>query len=153
MPEVALEPTPQSAKGVLAQLLELYVYDYSEYMGWDVDEHGRFGYELLDSYWTDADRHPFFIRADGRLAGFVLVCSGTPHDMAEFFVLRKYRRTGIGTVAARQAFARFPGEWQVRQMPQNPSATEFWHRAIPVPFREERRDGRPIQFFTMPPAR
>jgi predicted acetyltransferase len=33
--------------------------------------------------------------------------------MAEFFVLPKYRRGGVGTDAARAVFARFPGEWHV----------------------------------------
>ena len=145
--DVVLEPVAARDKLALARLLELYVYDYSEYMDWDVDDRGEFGYEHLDDYWTDADRHPFFIRVDGRLAGFALVHSGTPHDMAEFFVMRKYRRRGIATVAARLAFSRFPGEWQVRQMPENRAGTSFWHNAIPVPFREELRDGRPFQFF------
>ena len=44
---------------------------------------------------------------------------GSPHDMAEFFVMRKYRRHGIGIVAARELFARFPGDWQVRQLTAN----------------------------------
>ena len=60
-------------KQVLRHLVEFYVYDYSDYMGWDVDEHGVFGYRYLDHYWTEPDRHPFFIRVDGRLAGFALV--------------------------------------------------------------------------------
>jgi predicted acetyltransferase len=146
---VIVEPVALADKEVLRRLIEFYVYDYSEYMGWDVDAHGIFGYQYVDHYWTDADRHPFFIRVDGRLAGFAMVRSGTPHDMAEFFVMRKYRRAGVATEAARTVFARFPGAWQVRQLPENGAATTFWRSAIPVPFDEEVRDGHPVQLFTI----
>ena len=146
---VHIEPVAYTEKDVLRRLVEFYTYDYSEYMGWDVDAHGAFGYRYLDHYWTDPDRHPFFIRVDGQLAGFALVRSGAPHDMAEFFVMRKYRRTGVATEAARLVFAHFPGTWEVRQLAANVAGTAFWRSAIPVPFAEEVRDGRPVQRFTI----
>jgi predicted acetyltransferase len=131
----------------LANLLELYLYDFTEFTGTDVGDDGRFGYSLLDRYWTDADRHPFLIRADGQLAGFALVRAGRPHDMAEFFVLRKYRGRGVAEHAARVLFARFPGEWQVRELAANARATAFWRRAIPYPFTEDENDRGPVQHF------
>ena len=140
---------PYADKEVLRRLIEFYIYDYSEYMGWDLDVHGIFGYRDLDHYWTEPDRHPFFITVEGRPAGFALVRSGVPHDMAEFFIMRKYRRKGIGTRAAQRVFERFPGAWEVRQMAANVAATTFWRSAIPVHFDEEVRDGRPVQRFTM----
>jgi predicted acetyltransferase len=69
--------------------------------------------------------------------------------MAEFFVMRKYRRAGIGTQSARLVFARFPGSWEVRQVEANVTASEFWRSVIPVPFQEEVRDGRPVRHFTI----
>ncbi len=146
---VRVEAVAYADKAVLQRLIEFYVYDYSEYMGWDVDAHGVFGYRYLDNYWTEPERHPFFIRADDALAGFALVRSGARHDMAEFFVLRKYRRSRVGTDAARTVFELFPGDWEVRQLAENEVATTFWRSAIPVSFREEIRDGRPVQCFTI----
>jgi predicted acetyltransferase len=146
---VDVDAVPYADKDVLRRLIEFYVYDYSEYMGWDVDVHGIFGYRYLDHYWTEPDRHAFFIRVDGRPGGFALVRSGTPHDMAEFFIMRKYRRTGIGKQAARRVLERFPGAWEVRQVAANVAATSFWRSAIPVPFDEELRDGRPVRCFTI----
>ena len=67
--------------------------------------------------------------------------------MAEFFVMRKYRRGGIGNEAARTLFARFPGKWQVRQERANGAATLFWHTAIPVAFEEGATDSGPVQRF------
>jgi predicted acetyltransferase len=50
--------------------------------------------------------------------------------MAEFFVLRRYRRRGIGTRLTHLAFNRFPGAWQVRVMDSNAAAVRFWRKAI-----------------------
>ena len=51
-------------------------------------------------------------------------------DMAEFFILRGYRRRGVGTAAAHAVWKHFPGRWQVRVMESNTPAQRFWARAI-----------------------
>ena len=109
-----IDPASPAEEPVLDRLLELYSHDFSERTGADVGDDGTFGWRFLDRYWSEPDRHAFLFRVDGRLAGFALVRSGDPHDMAEFFVLRKYRRGGVGTEAARAVFAGFPGVWQTR---------------------------------------
>src|SRR5690606_11754215 len=103
---------------------------------------GRYGYGYLDRYWTEPGRYPFLIRVDRKLAGFVLVRRGTyfpelqaasaelPYMVAEFFILRKYRRRGVGAYAAREVFDRFPGRWEVAEMPENTAAQAFWRRVI-----------------------
>jgi predicted acetyltransferase len=137
-------------KGVLSRLLELYQHDFSEFEPADVGDDGLYGYRYLDAYWTEPARHPFLFRADGKWAGFALVVAGEPHDMSEFFVMRKYRRSGVGKQAARQVFARFPGKWTVRQMRRNGPSTIFWRDAIPVEFEESEGESGPIQRFSMP---
>ncbi len=149
MDDIEVREAAPSDRPVLEQLLELYLHDFSVFTDGDVDATGRFHYPNLDLYWTEADRHPFLFRVDGRWAGFALVRAGAPHDMAEFFVLRKYRRRGVGIVAARSVFARFPGEWQTREMTANTGATDFWRRAIDVPFEEELTANGPVQRFVV----
>lgn len=121
----------------LRALFELYVYDFSEALGLDVEEDGRFRGPPLDAYGTDPRCHAFLIRVDGKLAGFALVqersrLTGdeTVRDVAEFFVLRRYRRRGIGEQVAGWLFDRFRGTWEVRQKAENVAATAFWRRAI-----------------------
>ena len=106
----------ESYKPVVRHLLELYQHDFSELDGRDVDEHGLYGYRYLDHYWVKADRRPFLISVDGRWAGLALVRLGPPIDMSEFFVMRRFRRAGVGREAARQIFVMLPGHWQVRQL-------------------------------------
>lgn len=116
---------------LVANLLEFYVYDFSELLGLDVAENGRFGYEELPLYWSEPDRYAFLIRKGGRLAGLVLVQkAGELWDIAEFFVLRAYRRQGVAIQAAKAIWTRFPGEWRVRVRQRNAPALRFWESAV-----------------------
>ena len=133
---IELSKVPIEDKPVLRNLVELYMYDFSELSDRDVSDHGLFGYRYLDHYWTEPDRHPFLIRVEGKLAGFVLVRSrwrddaGFESSIAEFFVMRKYRRRGVGRIAARRVFDTFPGRWEVTQLSDNVVARIFWRDVI-----------------------
>jgi len=124
-------------KPVLANLLELYIYDFSELLGLEIGEDGRFGYPRLSLYWSEPERYPFLVRVDGKLAGFALARKGegvtgvgAVWDLAEFFVLRAYRRRGVGMQAAHEVWSRFPGQWEVRVMEENAPALRFWMDAV-----------------------
>ena len=131
-----IRATPEQ-EPVLANLLELYAHDFSEFHNLNIGEDGRFGYPSLPLYWSEPGRHPFLIRMDGKLAGLVLVKKGSEvsdneavWDMAEFFVVRGCRRRGIGTQVAHEVWRRFPGMWEVRVMQANIAAQRFWAGAI-----------------------
>ncbi len=126
---------------VLANLLELYAHDFSEFHDLEIGEDGRFGYPSLRVYWSEPDRHPFVVRLDGKLAGLVLVkkANDAVWDMAEFFILRGFRRSGIGTQVAHEVWRRFPGLWEVRVMEANVPAQRFWAGAISTFLGEELR--------------
>jgi predicted acetyltransferase len=144
---LALLEANKSDRTVLGRLIELYRYDFSEFDGSDVGPHGDYGYRYLDHYWTEPGRYPFLFQVDGKWAGFALVREIPPYDMAEFFVMRKFRRVGIGQQAAAELFAKFPGPWQVRQLLSNPAATAFWRRAIRYAYSESATEEEVIQEF------
>jgi predicted acetyltransferase len=124
-------PAELAQQPILANLLQLYAHDFSDFHDIGLGEDGRYSYTQLPLYWTDPDRYPFLIRVDGNLAGFVLVSRcGDSFDMTEFFVIRAYRRQGIGILAAHKIWTRFPGNWEVRVMEQNQAGLRFWERAI-----------------------
>jgi predicted acetyltransferase len=135
-------------KAVLRRLLQLYHYDFSEWNGDDVDEHGEFAHLYLDHYWTDPGSRPFLIRAADRWAGFALVRTGAVHDMSEFFIMRKFRRAAVGREAARLLFRLFPGQWEIRQLHGNEAATRFWRAVIPAGYAEAMTPEGPVQRFT-----
>jgi predicted acetyltransferase len=47
-----------------------------------------------------------------------------------FFILKRYRRTELGTILARHVFESHPGPWEVGQMPRNLAAQAFWRKVI-----------------------
>jgi predicted acetyltransferase len=132
-----LVPASIADKPTLLALNEYYTYDFSEMLGLDVQDDGRFDGKRLERHFEDPLCHPFLIRVAGKLAGFALHegrsrLTGEPgiHDVAEFFVMRKYRRLGIGARASTALFQRFPGSWEVRQVAANVGATAFWRKVI-----------------------
>jgi predicted acetyltransferase len=148
---------PASQRPVFDRLLEFYKYDFSEFAPigsphGELDAEGRFPYPGLESYWQDSRGIPLLIRADDRLAGFALVnqwsALGLPldHVVAEFFVMRKYRRARVGTRAALSIFRRYPGRWEVPVAWYNPPALAFWRRvtqeAAPGKVEEIAGDGQ-----------
>jgi predicted acetyltransferase len=133
--KLSLEAATSSDASLLGNLLELYSHDLSGvFPNVVLGPDGRFGYPALPLYWTEPDRRfAFLIRVDGQVAGFVLATRGSPAaadpqvlDVAEFFVLRRYRRQGIGQRAARLLWNRLPGRWTVRVAEANHIGLAFW---------------------------
>lgn len=127
--------TPEQ-ESTIANLLELYAHDFSEFHHLELSANGRFGYKDLPLYWKEADHYPFLIRVEGRLAGLALVKSGSrgsetgaSSSMKEFFIVRAYRRQGFGMKAAHELWRMFPGWWEVRVMKSNRTGVKFWPRA------------------------
>jgi predicted acetyltransferase/cyclopropane fatty-acyl-phospholipid synthase-like methyltransferase len=136
---IALEAAGPKDAGLLANLLELYIHDLSAaFPGVEPGEDGRFGYDKLPLYWSEPERRfAFLIRQGARVAGFVLVRRGSPmsddpdvHDVAEFFVLRAHRRSGVGRRAAFLLWNRLAGSWIVRVSEANRGALAFWTGVI-----------------------
>jgi len=135
---VALEVvTPDTAR-LLSNLFGLYLHDMSEIFPIEVGADGRFQYGKLPLYWSEPEkRFAFLIRSGARPAGFALVTRGSPAtddpddlDVAEFFVLRGYRRTGVGRQAAFLLWNRLPGQWIVRVSEANRAGLPFWRAII-----------------------
>ncbi len=114
-----MEAAAVADRVILRQLLEFNACEFSRWDGRDPDAHGRFGYRYLDDeciphglrgpWLRSPDGHPCLTRAGGHIAGPALVRRGPPHSVAEFCVMPKYRRLGVGTAAAREVLGRFPG--------------------------------------------
>ena len=136
--DITLELAPASEAPLVANLLELYQYDLSEIFQLDVGPGGRFGYERLPLYWSESlHRFPFLIKLDGRVVGFALATLGSPasddprvFDVAEFFILRRYRHRGVGKRAAHLLWDQHPGRWFVRVYERNAGALIFWRQVI-----------------------
>ena len=136
--EVSLDLAVRDEAALLSNLLELYSHDLSDTFGLELGLDGRFGYQNLPLYWSEPERRfPFLIRCGIRVIGFAFATRGLPasidlkaFDVAEFFVLRKYRRGGVGRRAAFLLWNRFASGWTVRVSEANAAGYRFWARII-----------------------
>lgn len=153
--DVTLQVATETDAALLSNLLELYIHDLSEIFPIEVGRDGRYGYEKLPLYWSEPERRfPFLIRSGALIAGFALATRGSPMsddredlDVAEFFVLRRHRRSGVGRRAAFLLWDRLPGGWIVRVSTANRAGVPFWAAVVGEytggVFSESQRPGNP----------
>ncbi len=118
----------------LQQMLELYQYDLSDIWQQDADTEAKYGYNL-ERYQLDERFHAHVALDGSQYAGFALVSPAVVTRkegswMEQFFVLKRYRRTGIGRALALHSLEGHPGPWEVGQMPSNVAAQAFWRKVI-----------------------
>ena len=129
---VTLEPASKSRHDLIANLMQLYLHDLSEFTQENVSDMGTFEYPYLDLYRVEPERHPILILVGEEVAGFALVRGLAPdaYELAEFFVLRQFRGRKVGAQAAFDLFRRFQGTWHVAQEESNTPAQKFWRAVI-----------------------
>jgi predicted acetyltransferase len=132
-------------RATIANLIQLYLYDMTDEGQWPIGEDGRYEYDFLERFW----RYPYLLRVGGALAGFALVIDECPLTgetpcwfMAEFFVMRGYRRKGVGRQAVGQLLSRHTGRWHIAVMESHPRAEAFWTDAL----RGQVAEMRPMLF-------
>lgn len=137
-PEVHLDLAGPLDAPLLDNLLQLYLHDLSEVFPIELNAEGRVDYDKLSIYRSEPERRfAYLIRNETRVIGFILAQRGSPvtddpevFDIAEFFILRRYRRTGAGKRAAFLLWERHPGRWIVRVSEGNKGALPFWTTVI-----------------------
>lgn len=135
-PNVAIRAVAADERPIVERLVELYSYDLSPFLGADVATDGRYRVIDGDALWR-AGCHLFLVTVDDHLAGFAAITrhpayvgTGDTWLMDEFFVLRRFRRRGVGVRAAQALFDRFRGRWEVAQLRENRPAQAFWRATI-----------------------
>jgi len=136
--QIAIKKAMLEDREILANLLEKYNYEFSQYDSLDVNRLGLYGYKYLDYYWWEGEkRWAYFIEVDGKLAGFIMINDypeaedrKTDFVISEFFVLFKYRRKGVGKKALFKALDLHKGSWQLKRHPKNEVSVYFWDSVI-----------------------
>jgi len=138
---VALREAQSSDRDHLDALLARYLRELAQYGNAPAATRSD-RYPYLDAYFSESGRHPFLIRRDDKIAGFVLVrdpvSTGTVWQVAEFYVTPESRRMGIGRAAITAIWQQFPGEWELQVHSRNETARQFWKSCV-----ESVADGQP----------
>lgn len=131
---VALKPVEPKDRDILFNLLEKYLYEFSQYDGGKFGNKGVFGYPYIDNYFTEKERFAYFITVDDRLAGFVLLNNHPEADkpidysVAEFFVAYNFRRQGVATRAMEMIFQQHKGYYHIKYHKNNLPSACFWNK-------------------------
>ncbi|MBS6196572.1 MAG: GNAT family N-acetyltransferase [Clostridiales bacterium] len=135
--EIILEKVEKNKKDVLYRLLQFSLFDLSRTDGSEMNEQAVFEYRWFENYFTDSDREAYFIKekSTGKLLGFVMLNTfvqkvAAGHSIAEFMVIPKYRRNGVGKSAAIQCFEKHQGNWEVSPAEGSEKAYLFWKHTI-----------------------
>jgi len=120
---------------IVQNMARFYVYDRTQYMGWQCPENGLFDCIDFKHYFENANERAFIIKVNNELAGFVLIDKAhmieqVDWNMGEFFILAKFQGKGVATIVAREIFKSHPGKWSVAVMPENSRALNFWRKIV-----------------------
>jgi predicted acetyltransferase len=157
-PNLVISKIGPESDVLLRNLFEHYCHDMSEWFEFDTGADGRYSYDTA-SVW-EKEYGAYLAKVGDSIAGFALIGSGGEwlgdigaHDVHEFFIMRKFRRHGVGRSMATFLWNEHPGEWLVRVLEANAPAITFWRREISIytlgSYREEQQvvNGRPWKFF------
>lgn len=132
-----LEKVEEKDKSIIYNLMQLYIYELSFYEDETTDftllDNGLYVMsKYIEMYFKSEKRHPYILKCDGKLAGFVLqrFNEENMNEIAEFFVINKYRKFGAGTFMATEMFKKYKGKWEVRTLLKNKKAQSFWRSVI-----------------------
>jgi predicted acetyltransferase len=118
----------------------LYLYELTAFNpgGYRLSPEGRWEPDYLPYWLSPLYCYPLAIRRGETSVGFALVgvgafpfkSPGCDVRMSEFFVLRPYRRCGVGRAGALAAFGGFHGIREVTELRENILAIAFWRTVI-----------------------
>ncbi len=123
-------------RNIIYNLMQLYKYELSffedETTNFKMLDSGLYELKYIEKYWQEENRHPYILKCNNELAGFVLqrFNEENMNEIAEFFIINKYRNIGAGTFLANKMFELYKGKWEVRTLIKNERAQKFWRNTI-----------------------
>ena len=124
----------QEERDTLFRLLQYSLFEESLTDLNEMRDDALFDYPWFEAYFEEPEREAFLIREQetGKLLGFAMVRQDENgrYSIAEFMVIPKYRRIGIGLQAAKECFALHAGLWEVKPAYGSEAAYLFWKRAV-----------------------
>ena len=135
--EIYLDEVKFEEKEILYRLLQYSLFEESSTDLNEMNSNGIFEYNWFDNYFTDDDRQAFLVKEVGtnKLLGFVMINEYVQkcdkgHSIAEFMIIPKYRRKGIGRQVAEKCFDEYEGAWEVSPSQGSERAYKFWENVI-----------------------
>lgn len=126
-----IQLVPSSQSDDLLNLFNSYLLEIREY---DpkimLDENGNPVYKWFNYYWVDKNRYPIYLKLEDKVIGFALIrkLDAKTHEIAEFYVMPKYRRNGYAMWFANEILNQFKGSFEFSTNINNIKAINFWDK-------------------------
>jgi hypothetical protein len=90
--DIELIKVDNNNKETFENIYEFYLYEISKYLGYDVEENGKFSDNNTRNYIYNIKREQILIKKNGKYAGFLLIFKRDNYNyINEFGILPKYR--------------------------------------------------------------
>lgn len=125
----------QAERDGIEQLMQLYMYELSQWYPLTVQSNGQFKLHPKAEYFAHSSVYPYLLRVSGEIIGFAVVDDELQdarydYSLGYFFILRRYQGGGFGTAVLRQLFQLHPGRWEIYYLRDNQPAAAFWLKAL-----------------------
>ena len=155
-------PHSDDHKAVIWNVYQFYCYDTSIEDEYDLEESGLYSLsdEYFSQYWTHPRWSAHLLRWDGVVAGFALIEASEALDnaqeLADVFVLKRYRRRGIARAVALHFLSHRVVPWTIVVFDEAMDAQAFWKSMFKEPqLQPDRRvadpDGRAVTVHVLEP--
>lgn len=134
--EYKLVKASEKDKILLHNMMQLYYHELSKYEDesaiFELNDKGIYPIRYFDLYWSENTRFPYLLEANGKNIGLVLVREREDSyiEIAEFFILNKFKGQGAGRFMANAIFELHKGNWEIRTLIKNIPAQNFWRKIM-----------------------
>lgn len=134
MMDVHIKKADFGDQAILKNMYAFYLHDLSRYTNaLDINDDGTYEFDAFGLIWEKEGMEPYFIIADGRLAGFFLLLRAPFLEKADYcvndlFIYNAFRRKKAAESAIKLLFNGFKGTYYIEQLKQNDPAVRFWKK-------------------------
>ena len=132
--DISFEKVTDRNKQLFKNLWQFFGYDFSEMNKMDVNENGEYTLpDDLDEYIESNNYCSYIVKVKGMTAGLAVIKFIEDEGInyfRHFFIMRKFRRLGVGKETVFKIFQLYPGRWRVSQFDFNIPAISFWRSVI-----------------------
>jgi len=134
--EYKLVKANKEEKNLLHNIMQLYYHELSKYEDdsaiFELNDDGIYPIRYFDLYWTEKNRFPYLLKENDKNIGLCLVREREDGyiEIAEFFILNKYKGNSAGRFMANAVFNLHKGNWEIRTLVKNIPAQNFWRKII-----------------------
>ncbi|WP_370224396.1 GNAT family N-acetyltransferase [Cytobacillus sp.] len=132
--DVKIVKAASGEQDIIRNLYAFYLHDLTKYTdALEVNEDGTFEFDAFSLIWDKEGIEPYLIKADDKLAGFLLLLRApflkkADYCINDFFLYNSFRGKKVGQAAVELLFSDYKGTYYIEQLKRNTPAVRFWQK-------------------------